>query len=82
LIEEGGVQCGMCTPGMVMSAIDLINHNPHPSRDEIIAGISGNLCRCTGYKKIIIGVERAAEMLQASGVKSIPSGEPYWESLK
>lgn len=66
LLDEGGVQCGMCTPGMVISAIDLLQHNPHPTRQEIIDGISGNLCRCTGYKKIILGIERAADLLMAS----------------
>lgn len=59
-LDEGGVQCGMCTPGMVMSAVELLNHNPDPTIDEIIEGISGNLCRCTGYKKIIYGVQQAA----------------------
>lgn len=61
MIEEGGVQCGMCTPGMVMAGIDLLERNPHPSRDEIIEGIAGNLCRCTGYQKIITAIERAAQ---------------------
>lgn len=66
LVEEGGIQCGMCTPGMVMSAIDLISRNPHPSRSEIIAGINGNLCRCTGYQKIIGAIEKASvEITQA-----------------
>jgi carbon-monoxide dehydrogenase small subunit len=60
LLAEDAVQCGMCTPGMIMMAIDLLSRNPHPTRDEIIAGIAGNLCRCTGYQKIIAAVERAA----------------------
>lgn len=63
LLDEGGVQCGMCTPGMVISAVDLLQHNPHPTREEIIEGIAGNLCRCTGYKKIILGIEQAAEQM-------------------
>lgn len=66
LINEGGVQCGMCTPGMVMSAIDLLQRNPDPTVEEIIEGISGNLCRCTGYKKIIFGVQHAAVELRSS----------------
>jgi aerobic carbon-monoxide dehydrogenase small subunit len=82
LIDEGGVQCGMCTPGMVMSAIDLLQHNPHPNREEIIEAISGNLCRCTGYKKIILGIERAADALQASGLGSAPKDELYRESVR
>jgi aerobic carbon-monoxide dehydrogenase small subunit len=71
LLEEGGVQCGMCTPGMVMSAVALLQENPHPSRDEIIAGITGNLCRCTGYKKIIQAIEIAAVEMQGAN-SSIP----------
>jgi carbon-monoxide dehydrogenase small subunit len=60
MVHEGGIQCGMCTPGMVISGIDLLKRNPLPNRDEIIAGISGNLCRCTGYQKIITAIETAA----------------------
>ena len=71
LLDEGGVQCGMCTPGMVMSAIALLLHNPHPSRQEIIDGISGNLCRCTGYKKIILGIEQAADALLSSPLSPV-----------
>lgn len=76
LLDEGGVQCGMCTPGMVMSAVDLLQHNPHPTRQEIIEGISGNLCRCTGYKKIILGIERAASLMEpaAADVQPIEGG--------
>lgn len=66
LLDEGGVQCGMCTPGMVISAIDLLQRNPDPTVEEIIEGISGNLCRCTGYKKIIFGIQHAAEELRSS----------------
>ncbi|MCZ7554346.1 MAG: hypothetical protein B6D39_08075 [Anaerolineae bacterium UTCFX2] len=66
LLDEGGVQCGMCTPGMVMSALDLLERNPDPTIEEIIEGISGNLCRCTGYKKIIYGIQQAAQELQAA----------------
>jgi aerobic-type carbon monoxide dehydrogenase small subunit (CoxS/CutS family) len=60
LVEKGGIQCGMCTPGMVLSGVDLLNRNPHPTKEEIVASISGNLCRCTGYQKIIAAVEQAA----------------------
>lgn len=65
ILDEGGVQCGMCTPGMIVSAVALLQHNPHPSREEIIEGISGNLCRCTGYKKIILGIEKAASQMES-----------------
>ncbi len=62
-IEHGAVQCGFCTPGMIISAIDLINRNPRPTRQDIRVGISGNLCRCTGYQKIVDAVEAASESL-------------------
>lgn len=53
LVKKGGVQCGFCTPGIIMSATALLRDNPHPSEEEIKTAISGNLCRCTGYQKII-----------------------------
>jgi carbon-monoxide dehydrogenase small subunit len=52
-IEHGAVQCGYCTPGMILSAKALLDENPHPSAEEILKGISGNLCRCTGYVQIV-----------------------------
>jgi carbon-monoxide dehydrogenase small subunit len=60
MIEEGGVQCGFCTPGMVMSARALLERTPDPTEEEIRIGLSGNLCRCTGYTKIITAVTSAA----------------------
>ena len=60
LLEEGGVQCGFCTPGIIMSAAALLIHNPSPSEEEIRIGLSGNLCRCTGYAKILAAVARTA----------------------
>jgi len=60
-VEKGAIQCGFCTPGMVMSSLYLLNKNPNPSTSEIREGISGNLCRCTGYVKIIKAVERASK---------------------
>ena len=59
--ELHGLQCGFCTPGMIMSAIDLLRDNPDPTDDEIRDGLSGNLCRCTGYENIVRAVRRAAE---------------------
>jgi carbon-monoxide dehydrogenase small subunit len=60
LLDEGGVQCGFCTPGMLISATALLERSPNPTREEIQIGLSGNLCRCTGYAKIIAAVQRAA----------------------
>ena len=59
--QHHGLQCGFCTPGMVMSAIDLLNNNPHPSEPEIRAGLAGNLCRCTGYHNIVKAIAACAE---------------------
>ncbi len=56
LVEKGGIQCGFCTPGMVMAAIALLNDNPRPTEDDVRLGLAGNLCRCTGYKKIVEAV--------------------------
>jgi len=69
-IQEGfhemhGLQCGFCTPGMMMAALGLLAQNPNPSEDEIRWGISGNLCRCTGYVNIVKAVQYAAEKMQA-----------------
>ncbi len=62
--EKHGLQCGFCTPGMIMSARHLLEKNPNPTEDEIRQGISGNLCRCTGYNKIVEAIQYAAEKLQ------------------
>jgi carbon-monoxide dehydrogenase small subunit len=64
-IERGGLQCGFCTPGMIMSAKALLDENPHPSEAEIRRGIAGNLCRCTGYTKIMESITSAAENMGA-----------------
>ena len=64
LVDEGAVQCGFCTPGMVLSAKALLAENPAPSRPDILEALSGNLCRCTGYERIVAGVERAAGLLR------------------
>ena len=60
-IDTGGVQCGFCTPGMIMAAKSLLDHNPSPSVEDVRVGLAGNLCRCTGYAKIYEAVMRAAE---------------------
>ena len=59
--EEHALQCGYCTPGMIMAASDLLTENPHPTDTEIREGLEGNLCRCTGYENIVRAVRRAAE---------------------
>ena len=64
-LDEGAVQCGYCTPGMVMSAIDLLTRNPNPSEEEIREAISGNLCRCTGYVKQVQAIQKAAERMRS-----------------
>ena len=60
--EHYGAQCGYCTPGMIMASKALLDKNPHPTREEVVEGIVGNICRCTGYNKIIESVLAAAEM--------------------
>lgn len=62
--DQHGLQCGYCTPGMIMSAHALLQHNPNPSEEEIRFGLSGNLCRCTGYQNIVKAVQQAAQVLQ------------------
>src|SRR6516165_5294234 len=63
--EEHGLQCGFCTPGMLMSSYALLQHNPTPSEEDIRWGISGNLCRCTGYQNIVRAVQYAAKKMAA-----------------
>lgn len=60
-IEHGGAQCGICTPGMILAAIDLLERNPQPTEADIRNGLAGNLCRCTGYMKIFESVVRACQ---------------------
>ncbi len=61
ILEEGGVQCGFCTPGMLISGVALLAANPQPTDEEIRIGLSGNLCRCTGYQKIVQAVRRTVD---------------------
>ena len=60
-IDHGGAQCGICTPGMVLAAVDLLKRNPEPTENDIRNGLAGNLCRCTGYMKIFESVVRACQ---------------------
>lgn len=65
-VDQHGLQCGFCTPGMLVRAYRMLQDNPNPSEDEIRAGMSGNLCRCTGYQNIIKAVQQAAKQMQSA----------------
>ena len=71
--QEHGLQCGFCTPGMLMAACDLLQQNPHPSEEEIRLGLEGNLCRCTGYHNIVKAVQTAAAKMS----DAIPAQPPH-----
>ena len=66
--QEHGLQCGYCTPGMIMSTVHLLNRHPNPSDDQIKEGLAGNICRCTGYVNIIAAVKSAAKKIQEKSV--------------
>ena len=72
--EKHGLQCGFCTPGMIMVAVDLLARNPDPTDDEIRHGIEGNFCRCTGYQNIVAAIRHAAETMR-SGTTADPARE-------
>jgi aerobic carbon-monoxide dehydrogenase small subunit len=67
--EEHGLQCGFCTPGMIMSAVQLLERNPHPTEEQIRIGIEGNLCRCTGYQNIVKAIQWASQNMQPAGAR-------------
>ena len=71
--ENHALQCGYCTPGMIMQAIDLLGDNPDPTEDEVREGIEGNLCRCTGYQNIVRAVEAAARKMQPGATADTPA---------
>jgi carbon-monoxide dehydrogenase small subunit len=75
--DNHGLQCGYCTPGMILAAVDLLKENPNPTEDEIRQGLEGNLCRCTGYVNIIRSVMAAAEtMRNGDGQSAARESEP------
>jgi len=70
--EEHGLQCGFCTPGMMLTALQVLERHPMPTEEQIRHGLEGNLCRCTGYQHIVNAVQAAARKLQAAGMAPIP----------
>ncbi|WP_053205883.1 (2Fe-2S)-binding protein [Jiangella muralis] len=78
--EQHGLQCGFCTPGMIMASVDLLTENPDPTDEEIREGLEGNLCRCTGYQNIVRAVHAAAESMRTS-VPSTPEGAEAAEGV-
>lgn len=62
-LDEGAIQCGYCTPGMVLTAVALLNREPHPTDEQIVQSMNGNLCRCNGYTKILAAIRRAAAQI-------------------
>ncbi|WP_366749564.1 molybdopterin cofactor-binding domain-containing protein [Tepidanaerobacter sp. EBM-38] len=81
-IDSGAVQCGFCTPGMILAAKALLDRNPHPTREDIKTAISGNLCRCTGYEKIIKAVETAVKYLEGKDENNRTNDRKKTETLK
>jgi carbon-monoxide dehydrogenase small subunit len=73
--EEHGLQCGYCTPGMLMTGYWLLHHNPNPTEEEIRTAISGNLCRCTGYVNIVKAIQFAAAKLRAAQTTPVPADQ-------
>jgi carbon-monoxide dehydrogenase small subunit len=74
--EKHGLQCGFCTSGMIITVVDLLNNNPHPTDEEIRHGLEGNVCRCTGYQNIVEAVKYAARVMPAAEAKPEEMREP------
>lgn len=72
LVEQGAVQCGFCTPGMVVTAVDFLSRNPNPDKEHIREALAGNFCRCTGYQKIVDAVHSAAEVMAKNTGEETP----------
>ncbi len=73
--EMHGLQCGFCTPGMIMASYQLLKNNPHPTEAEIRKGLEGNICRCTGYQNIVRAVQYAAKQMPTVATESVGAGE-------
>jgi len=73
--EKHGLQCGFCTPGMIMASYQLLKNNPNPSEAEIRKGLEGNICRCTGYQNIVRAVQQAAEVMRTTASEPVGAGE-------
>jgi len=74
--EEHGLQCGFCTPGMLLTAVQLLARNPEPTEDEIRHGLDGNLCRCTGYQHIVNSIQYAAKKMKEGHIAAMPPMGP------
>ncbi len=72
--EKHGLQCGFCTPGMIMASYQLLKNNPDPTEDEIRRGLQGNICRCTGYQNIVSAIQQAAETMREKAPVSVGTG--------
>ena len=73
--EKHGLQCGFCTPGMIMASYQLLKDNPNPTEEEIRKGLVGNICRCTGYQNIVRAVQHAAEQMRTGAAEPVGAGE-------
>jgi aerobic carbon-monoxide dehydrogenase small subunit len=73
--EKHGLQCGFCTPGMIMASYQLLKNNPNPTEAEIRKGLEGNICRCTGYQNIVRAVQHAAEQMRTAAAAPVGGGE-------
>jgi carbon-monoxide dehydrogenase small subunit len=73
--EKHGLQCGFCTPGMIMASHQLLKHNPNPTETEIRKGLEGNICRCTGYQNIVRAVQHAAEQMRTGASEPVSAGD-------
>ena len=73
--EKHGLQCGFCTPGMIMASYNLLKHNPRPTEEEIRTALKGNICRCTGYQNIVSAVQYAADQMRTAATAPVGAGE-------